>query len=154
MIMITVCNCLIFKTSVFKYFPMDVMAACALVPAAGFIIGKFTGNRPGVHWNFAFRIWMLVCSLWETKSKENNHVGNWIEKCSNLFGNFNSLISNYRCWSAYDDATLFPFLSGMFQRDQRLSLDVNGVFTALRSLNCIEVILVWPCQIVNRFYLL
>ena len=46
MIMITVCNCLIFKTSVFKYFPMDVMAACALVPAAGFIIGKFTGSSP------------------------------------------------------------------------------------------------------------
>ena len=46
MIMITVCNCLIFKTSVFKYFPMDVMAACALVPAAGFLIGKFTGSGP------------------------------------------------------------------------------------------------------------
>ena len=51
MIMITVCNCLIFKTSVFKYFPMDVMAACALVPAAGFIIGKLTVRRPKIDLN-------------------------------------------------------------------------------------------------------
>ena len=56
---------------------------------------------------------MFVCSLRKTKSKENNNVGNWVEKCSNLPSDFNSLVPHHRCRRTHDDATLFPFLSGM-----------------------------------------
>ena len=56
---------------------------------------------------------MLICSLRKTKSKEDNNVGNWVEKCSNLSSDFNSLVPNHRCRRTHDDATLFPFLSGM-----------------------------------------
>ena len=79
-----------------------------------FVLPKIDAYRMCTTSFFGFLTWirLFLCSLRNTPSQTNNYAWNWTQECADLFGNFESFVSDFPNRCTANDAPLLSCFSG------------------------------------------